>query len=180
MGTPKIEKRHKVEEREQFTDAQKDKIMKKSDYKCVWCGKKCFIGFEGTVDHFIPLKKGGTNDMVNLVLMCKDCNQIKSSKVVPTNVAAIHLKQPYLKELEDYFDSYVETYDYVSRGNLMACDIYEIYFIPEVLSDVYVKFAKKGKKYEPNIKGCSHLLKRAYPDDNEKLTEYYIKLPNKV
>lgn len=34
-----------------------------------------------TVDHIVPLSRGGTNDLDNLQLLCRSCNSIKSAKV---------------------------------------------------------------------------------------------------
>lgn len=169
------EKRHQTEEREFFSDEIKQKIQYKSDDRCVWCGKKVFLGYEGTIDHFIPLKKGGTNDEVNLVLMCYDCNQKKGSRIFPLNVAATYLKEEYADELGKYFDEYAEKYDYVSRGNLMASDVYEMFFLPETLDEVQAKARKKGKNLDFNLKRSKYLLKRAYPEDHEKIVDYFIK-----
>lgn len=46
-------------------------------YKCKGCGKwfeKRYI----TVDHRIPIRKGGTHDLWNLQTMCDYCNKHKS------------------------------------------------------------------------------------------------------
>ena len=42
---------------------------------CVRCGKPA-----DTIDHIIPLSKGGTNDIDNLQPMCWKCNKAKGSK----------------------------------------------------------------------------------------------------
>lgn len=42
---------------------------------CVNCGKPA-----NTIDHIIPLSRGGTNDLENLQPMCWDCNKAKGSK----------------------------------------------------------------------------------------------------
>lgn len=169
------EKRQQTEEREWLSDEIRQKIQYKSDDRCVWCGKKVFLGYEGTVDHFIPLKKGGTNDEVNLVLMCHDCNQKKGSRIFPTNVAASYLKDKYRTKLNDYFEEFVQKYDYVSRGNLMSSDVYEMFFLPPALEEAEAKAKRKGKQFKYKPQRSKYLLKRAYPDDQEKLVQYYIK-----
>lgn len=46
--------------------------------KCLACGKA-----EGlTVDHVIPLKRGGRNDISNLQPLCRSCNSRKGSRVI--------------------------------------------------------------------------------------------------
>ena len=53
---------------------------------CYWCGKKMKLGagFNGemnlfaTIDHLIPISKGGSDDTSNLVLVHKECNELRS------------------------------------------------------------------------------------------------------
>ena len=54
--------------------------------KCSNCGKSITMELEATghVDHIIPLSAGGCNDLVNLQLLCNDCNLKKSSYKWPT------------------------------------------------------------------------------------------------
>ncbi len=170
------EKRHQIEDREFRNKDQKEAIALKSSNKCVWCGKKVYIGYpDATIDHFIPLKKGGTNEFVNLVLMCKDCNQKKGSYVVPINIAARHLNEPHQTELGDYFEDYVSKYDYISRGNLMCCDMYELDVMPEDYANVLSRNNRKGKKTKEIYSRSVYNLKRAYPDDLDRLTDYFAK-----
>lgn len=46
---------------------------------CYYCGKTFQNHREKTVDHFIPVSKGGRNDSRNnsLIICCKECNQTK-------------------------------------------------------------------------------------------------------
>ena len=175
------EKRHQVEERELFTDVERERIAKKSDHKCVWCGKEVYFGYGATIDHFIPLKKGGTNDPQNLTMMCTDCNQKKGSKIFPWNIVAKYLKPEYQKELGDYFDEYTKKYDYVSRGNLMECDAYELTLIPgQIMSSIRKRKKHPSKSSERLIdnlynRSSNIMLVRAYPDDEDRLVEYYSK-----
>lgn len=170
------ERRHQEEERIQLTEEQKLRIQAKSDDKCVWCGKKVFLGYKGTVDHFIPIKKGGTNDEVNLVLMCNDCNESKGSKIVPINVGARYLKKEHSDALGQYFEDYIHKYDYISRGNIMAVDMYELTFLPPSLEDAQnIRFKNRSKRKKDLNPPSRFILKRAYPDDEDKLTEYFAK-----
>ena len=169
------DKRNQYEEREQFSEVERYEISRKSDNKCVWCGRKVFDGYGGTVDHFIPLKKGGTNDKVNLVWMCKDCNKKKGSKLIPVSTAAYHLPEPYSAELEKHVDNYLIEYDYISRGNLLAFDIYEVRFLPEVLASAYYRSKKRSKQMNIDYKQSKYCIKRAYPEDEERIVQYYIK-----
>lgn len=50
--------------------------LKESYGFCVYCGKKKKL----TIDHVVPIDRGGTNDMDNLVPACKSCNSRKNTK----------------------------------------------------------------------------------------------------
>jgi 5-methylcytosine-specific restriction endonuclease McrA len=55
-------------------------VATESGFKCPYCG----IGFEWgsptfhpTIDHRVPVSRGGNNDTDNLVFCCARCNQLK-------------------------------------------------------------------------------------------------------
>lgn len=56
--------------------------------ECYWCRKEAAIYrirgwavFEHHIDHFIPMARGGTDDLANLVLACSVCNKSRGSKL---------------------------------------------------------------------------------------------------
>ena len=51
-------------------------ILKMHDECCVYCGDEA-----NTVDHVIPISKGGTDDLNNLVAACSRCNFSLGNKV---------------------------------------------------------------------------------------------------
>lgn len=50
--------------------------------ECYYCGK-VFKPSELTMDHKIPLSRGGTSEKINIVPACKDCNN-KKKYMLPT------------------------------------------------------------------------------------------------
>jgi 5-methylcytosine-specific restriction endonuclease McrA len=50
------------------------------DPRCYWC-KKPLDASTATLDHIIPLSKGGTNGIDNLTLACEDCNQSRDNEL---------------------------------------------------------------------------------------------------
>ena len=57
--------------------------MTKQKSACHYCGCKLelFGPQKFQVDHFVPLSRGGSNFMNNLVLACPDCNRAKADKM---------------------------------------------------------------------------------------------------
>lgn len=56
-----------------FTDLDIDALILKQNKRCAACGKRRKL----TVDHVVPVTKGGSNDPSNLQLLCKPCNSSK-------------------------------------------------------------------------------------------------------
>lgn len=48
-------------------------------YQCVFC-KKWFRKADITVDHIIPKRKGGTDQLANLQAACRSCNSSKRER----------------------------------------------------------------------------------------------------
>lgn len=61
---------------------RKLRVLDKFKWKCAQCGENRRNLL--TVDHIIPISKGGTSHMSNLQCLCKRCNGTKSD-TVPDN-----------------------------------------------------------------------------------------------
>ena len=49
-------------------------VFKRDKFKCQYCGDEApNVILE--IDHVIPVSRGGTNDIFNLVTSCRDCNR---------------------------------------------------------------------------------------------------------
>lgn len=56
----------------------KDSLLYREGNRCAKC--KCNLEKQKpTLDHIVPLSKGGTNDIINLQFLCYSCNQEKSN-----------------------------------------------------------------------------------------------------
>ena len=62
-----------------FTSGEWLELCEKCDYTCLRCRKK---GLELTMDHVIPLSKGGSNWISNIQPLCGLCNSIKGTKSI--------------------------------------------------------------------------------------------------
>ncbi|TVP62613.1 MAG: HNH endonuclease [Nodularia sp. (in: Bacteria)] len=57
-------------------------VFERDKYQCQSCGKTQ-LETNLTIDHIIPLARGGQNDMSNLHTLCFTCNQKKTDKLDP-------------------------------------------------------------------------------------------------
>ena len=64
--------------RKHFSDAQRQELYKRADGCCQLCGRRITIN-NFTVDHIIPLGRGGNNSMSNVQAVCQVCNQFKAN-----------------------------------------------------------------------------------------------------
>lgn len=85
--------RRRAREREapvnDFTAAQWRALCKAVGYRCAYCDKK-FTAKALTQDHIIPLARGGSHTLSNVIPACLPCNLRKNTKDVPCPV------QPFL------------------------------------------------------------------------------------
>lgn len=61
-----------------FTSEEWIALCEKYDYRCLRCKDKRPL----TVDHVIPISRGGTNTIDNIQPLCQSCNSIKHVKVL--------------------------------------------------------------------------------------------------
>ncbi len=59
-------------------------VFKRDSFTCQYCGRKS-PDVVLQVDHIIPVAKGGTDDIMNLVTSCVDCNQGKTDRSLSDN-----------------------------------------------------------------------------------------------
>jgi len=54
-------------------------VLERDRHRCNRCGSEKDL----TVDHIIPLAKGGSNDLSNFQTLCRRCNSRKSDRFDP-------------------------------------------------------------------------------------------------
>lgn len=67
-------------------------VFKRDKFTCQYCGLSApDVILE--IDHIKPVSKGGTNDILNLVTACRECNRGKTNKELSDNTAVKVQKQ---------------------------------------------------------------------------------------
>lgn len=103
------------EERRAFTKEERMQILKNTGGICACCGKK-LTETNMTVEHIIPLSRGGTNDMENLTALCELHNKLKDNLLyMPFGFyAAIRNKPSFFKmeeHVRNWFKSIADEFD---------------------------------------------------------------------
>ncbi len=65
--------------RGELTALLKIKIYARDRHTCVYCGR---AGGHLEIDHVLPVSRGGTSDLDNLVTACYECNHAKHAKTI--------------------------------------------------------------------------------------------------
>lgn len=82
VHTPKIDpKAIRTEEWNIIRRAALEEVYAKTDGHCFYCGEVP-SGASRTVDHFLPVEKGGSDNIDNLFPACKSCNSSKGKFTV--------------------------------------------------------------------------------------------------
>lgn len=158
--------REKIVERTNFTNEEKEDVLKKSGGICAHCGKPIYIGYQFSVDHYIPLTKGGVNRSYNLVPLCKECNKKKDDKIFEPEEYLPYLKEKPMEQLKGYYESYVKSFNFVSRNNYLALDSFTVSTYVPIRSMMYSKKPVQVK----------YTAKRAEYCDLDKLYAYYVEI----
>lgn len=118
--------RARIENREQIPREIKRQVFYDCGKICAHCGKPIEIDGEFTVEHVIPLAKGGTNDKGNLVALCETCNTAKGDNVVEPYTYYSYLSEKRRCQLKLKFDQYMASMDYLTMKNIFPTDEFDI------------------------------------------------------
>lgn len=110
-----------IEERINWSWSDKDFVLKKSKSRCSHCGK-ILDRTTMTMDHYIPISKGGSNDLSNIIPLCHDCNQEKSNKIVYPFDYYRYLDVQDTLDLMVIKDRYINTVKWYNTNNFMRED----------------------------------------------------------
>lgn len=72
----------------------KYEILKRDNYRCLWCGRDIADGIKLNIDHVIPESFGGPTNYENLGVLCNECNNGKSNEYVGNYLLTTRLKIP--------------------------------------------------------------------------------------
>ncbi|KKM97492.1 hypothetical protein LCGC14_1167430 [marine sediment metagenome] len=75
-------------------------LIKKYRGKCAFCDINVVftpnVSNQATVDHIVPLSRGGFEEFLNLQLLCRKCNLGKGSSMIDEDGEIIHFQREIL------------------------------------------------------------------------------------
>lgn len=84
-------------ERKPLSKSLRFEVFKRDSFTCQYCGAKApDVILE--VDHINPVAEGGTNDILNLITCCRDCNRGKGKRTLNNN-SVIEKQRQQIEEL---------------------------------------------------------------------------------
>lgn len=97
-------------ERRLFTYEERKAILQSSSGKCACCGMKLTTRTM-TVEHIIPIYRGGTNDAENLTALCETCNKDKGDILyLPRSFYSAMIGTPRVNQMDDMVRKWFQTY----------------------------------------------------------------------
>lgn len=152
--------RKRVEKRAYLTPVRREQLLARCEGKCCHCGCELVLGDNFSIEHIIPLAKGGTNSFENTVALCKDCNKEKGDDVVEASFYSNAPKIVY-EDISKILDAYYEEHDWLTATNVFQHDRYTINTKQSII-------LKNGKIFTKDAK-CE--LKKMTLEDYETFIE---------
>lgn len=102
-------------------------VLNESGRICAHCGETLTYPRRFTIEHVIPLHKGGTNDKVNLVALCEECNKAKSDDIIEPQSYYKYLPAERIEELQTLFQEYLHNTKWLAYDTVFKTDQFELY-----------------------------------------------------
>ncbi len=169
--------REQTVERIKFNKEIRKKVLLKSKGRCAHCGKPLTEKLS-TIDHIIPISKGGTNDYNNLAALCDSCNSDKGDEIVAPVAYFKYLEEEHIREVKRNHDEYCEDVSWLTTKNYMREDRVEMRYMgfSKVLKGRRVR--KGNNVYAHCIQNSAILYKARY-EDLDEVAEYINKYHKK-
>src|SRR5690625_2952755 len=92
-------------ERIPLSNKERYYILARDQFTCQYCGRSA-PEVELHVDHLIPVARGGTNEQINLLAACTDCNLSKQAMLLPGDV--IKQKQTEIIKRTNVYEQFLK------------------------------------------------------------------------
>lgn len=125
-------------------------IFKRDNFKCRYCGQSVSPGVILEIDHVIPVSKGGTNENINLVTSCWDCNRGKSKNMLNEGSLInidVETQKNRIKEQRDQLKHY---FKYLEQKDLLFHRLCEKAIMPIIQLSID-RWAPIDRHWKPTV-----------------------------
>jgi 5-methylcytosine-specific restriction protein A len=142
-------------------------IYERDSFTCQFCGQQCSHEVL-TIDHIIPLARGGVDEATNYVTACYDCNQKKAD--LPIHVFALRIKID-VSDIPVTGDPIIDNHDLPLQLRLLRKRVYDKARTNEVRI--------RGKQFQKKIEKT---FRRDFwaTEDGKRLENEFPNLPGHV
>ena len=173
-----IKMREQTTERIRFDHRDKKEILQKSGGRCAHCGKP-LTHKNATIDHVIPISKGGTNENDNLVALCHECNYKKGDEVINPVAYYKYLSEEHLEIFRANHREYCEDISFLTTKNYMREDRMEVRYMASSKPLIGHRQKTRGGKIMAHCIQASAVLYKAKYEDLNEVKEYLDKYHKK-
>lgn len=93
--------------RKKISEAMRSLVAERATGCCEYClGQEKFATHRFSIDHVVPVEKGGGTDLENLALACQGCNNLKYARIEavdPDTNTIVPLYNPRQESWHDHF-----------------------------------------------------------------------------
>ena len=135
-------------ERKAISKKIRFEVFKRDKFTCQYCGRKA-PDVVLNVDHITPVAKGGTNDILNLVTSCFDCNNgkravpIEQSVVLDKQRKQLEKLQERREQIEMMFEWKQSLEDLSDYSTTLLVQYIESLIQPHTIDENSIKTVKK-------------------------------------
>ena len=180
-----------MSDRKSISKKLRFEVFKRDSFTCQYCGKSApEVILE--VDHIKPVSKGGTDEMLNLITSCRDCNRGKTNVELSDDSVVIKQKKQLeeLQERRNQIEMMMEWQEELINLDNEQVDIicckFKAYTGCGVLDSGKIKIKKWLKKY--TLEDLLEALDRSvsqYDDENKAFNmipkiAYFVANPDKA
>ena len=174
-------------QRRKWTDEERKNTLTSCGSKCARCGKKLTLKTL-TMDHVVPISKGGENTLDNLVALCQPCNSRKANKFCwPKGYYMALMNTNKLHRTDNYVRRWASlniTNDNLIEFPLIAeCTSFKVdisvnsskSFVPQFIKDIVELNPETIKQYMKALGFTKEDFLRTVPKPEELYSVYGVK-----
>ena len=120
--------RLREEQRIKLSPELRQRVLRDTGHRCAHCNVLLRNTHEDdfSIEHVVPLRKGGSNNPRNLIALCKSCNEAKQDDIIDPKEYYAYAPEWKLREVCETFDKYIQDVDWLAYDTLFKLDRFDL------------------------------------------------------